>query len=361
MKKLLILSWLIVLISLFILQSVFQGESTIMKGISEDSAQTIRFEYPVEIVHLAVMGGQKIKQGEVVLKVRRNNLAASQAVLNQQLHELESRNQSEISSIQSEIKSLQAKKTAEQAVLDIQIHKLQTQFKANHKLLTDITGSYQSVAGISRSFREQLNVLKKQRIYLGISIQAQIDNLKEQFSNQDRPIFSQINELKERRSELQRQVTELVVTTDLSGQVGNILFTPGDTVDAFQPILTIHALYPKSVKAYIHENVYSQVKKGQQVWIVPTTLGASAIAQQGVVENIGNRIIDYPQRLKKNILVPSWGREVLIKLPAKNSLLLGEKVNISLEKPQPDILKKATAYYKKWFTINAIGTAYASN
>lgn len=192
--------------------------------------------------------------------------------------------------------------------------------------------------------------MKKQKSHAGKAIQAQIDNLNEQLKGESRPIYAQVNALKEQRSELDRQESELVVRAELTGKVGNILYKEGETIDAFQPILSIHALQPEFVKGYIHENVYNKVQANLKVWISSTTLGGNSFYYEGTVENIGNRIVEYPQRLRKSLLASAWGREVLVRLNDKSNLLLGEKVSIALERPQHSIIDKAAAYTANWFS-----------
>lgn len=140
MKKLLAFTWLGTLIALFVLQSYFKGETTVFFGLTDDSAQTISFEYPVEITELSVVEGKKVEQGSILLKVRRSNLVVKQAVLNEKIHELDARKQSSEALIRSEIKSLQSQKVAKKADLDIQIKQLQAKYTSNKQLLAKITG-----------------------------------------------------------------------------------------------------------------------------------------------------------------------------------------------------------------------------
>ena len=365
MKKLLALSWFSVLIALVALQSQFEGASTVFFGITDDSAQTISFEYPVDILDLTVIDGQKVDQGNVLLKVRRSSLVAKQAVLNERINELNSRETTSIAAIKSEIKSLLAKKAADQASLDVKIHKLLAQYRTNQKLLADITGSTVSANTARNPFQGQINELKKQRSFLGRSVQAQIDNLKDQLKNKDRPIHAKMNELRQKQTELDRQTTELVVRAQLAGRVGNVLYKSGETIDAFMPILSIHALSPERVKGYINENVYNQVMPGQKVWISSLALSSAAkgeaAAHIGIVENIGNRIVEYPPRLKKNVLVPAFGREVQIKLLDSDTLLLGEKVHIGLQPPKPSISNRAITYVTAFFNTYAKGYVYVAD
>jgi hypothetical protein len=53
---------------------------------------------------------------------------------------------------------------------------------------------------------------------------------------------------------------------------------------------------------------------------------------EGVISEIGSRIIEYPTRLRSNQNIPMWGRELFIKIPEQNNFLNGERVIVSLKK-----------------------------
>ena len=361
MKKLLATSWILVLIGLFFLQSQFKSESTFFLGITHDTGQAISFEYPVVIVDISVTDGQKVDQGKTLLKVRRRNLDSKQAILSEKIIELDFRNKSSKATLLAEVKSLQARKAAEQADLDVQIQKLKAQYRTNQKLLSDITGSKNIINTRDNPLFEQIAALKKQRRHVGRSLQAQIDSLRSQLKSNKRPIYAQMNELKQRRSELNRQVTELVVDADFAGQVGKVMYKAGETVDAFNSILTLHPMYPELIKGYINENVYNKVRAGDDVWVTSVALNGAATPYKGIVENVGNRIVEYPQRLKKSMMVPAWGREVLIRVEVGNDFLLGEKVNVGLQPPKPSLSKKVLAYLIDMISSYAGEAAYANN
>jgi len=353
MSKTLLAIWLSTLAGLLILQSSFEGKTTVFSGLTDDGGQTISFEYPVEILEMLVVEGKQVNKGDVLLKVRRSDLILEQAVLNEKILEFNSRNQTSIASIESEIKSLNAKKIAQKADIDVQIKQLQAKYKTNKKLLSDITGEKEIRRSLS-PLLDQIHVLKRQKAHVGKAIQAQIDHLNMRLNNVNRPIYAQINALKEQSSELSRQETELVVKADLSAKVGTVQYKPGERINSFQPILSIHALQPEFVKGYIHENVYNEVKAGQSVWVMSNTLSGSTLVEEGLVENIGNRIVEYPQRLKKNRLVAAWGREVLIRLKSRNNFMLGEKVRISLEPPTNSSMQEVVDTMLNWLNLGNI-------
>ena len=112
-----------------------------------------------------------------------------------------------------------------------------------------------------------------------------------------------------------------------------MLYKPGEQVPAFQPIVTIHSETARYVKAYIHEAVLNNVAIGQSVWVTSLANSGKVSPAQAVVESLGSRIVEYPERLRKNPLVSAWGREVVVRLDDRNKLLMGEKVVVGMSEP----------------------------
>jgi HlyD family secretion protein len=69
------------------------------------------------------------------------------------------------------------------------------------------------------------------------------------------------------------------------------------------------------------------VKVGQQVRI--ESLTEPKVTLIGTVTGVSSRIVEYPVRLRKISDLQMWGRQIIIKIPENNRLLMGEKVIIS--------------------------------
>ena len=331
-RKLLPIVWTLALGTLVLLSGILKLESTHFFGIADDHEQTISFSYPVEIVQTYAVEGAQVKQGTQILEVRRRDLGTKLVILDDQIQAIKTASYEEIASTRAQLESLRAQQAAELAEIDSQILTLLSEQQMNKKLLEEISGS--STRNASKSPLEtKINGLKDQRVHIENSLSAQIQNLEQQLNASIRPSDSKIAELEERKIEFQRQVTALKVNANLNGQVGSINYKPGETVAPYQPILTVHGASPKYIKGYIHENVFNEVSIGQNVWVQSKSSSTNKNSIPAVVESLGSRIVEYPVRLKKNMMVSAWGRETVIRLTGENSLLLGEKVLVSLTKP----------------------------
>lgn len=332
-RKLLPAVWIVAIAAIFLLSGILKLESTHFFGIADDHEQTISFSYPVEIVKTHTVEGAQVLQGRQILEVRRRDLSTQLDIIDDQIQALKTTTRVEIASTRAKLDGLKAQQAAELAEIDSQIKTLMSEQQMNRKLLEEISGSKSS--STSRSpLLTKIQGLREQRIHIEKSLAAQIENLENQLNATIRPSDSKLAELQNRKLEYQRQQTDLKVHAKFNGQVGSINYKPGEIVAPYQPILTVHGMSPQYVKGYIHENVFNEIVLGQKVWVQSNTNTTNKSPIQGVVESLGSRIVEYPVRLKKNLMVSAWGREAVIRLTTgRNNLLLGEKVIVSLENP----------------------------
>ena len=163
-----------------------------------------------------------------------------------------------------------------------------------------------------------------------------LNQLKEKhFLNKNNKIQdSRIAELIGRKAELKRQVDSLTVRAQFDGYIGSVSHHTGETVAPFQPILTVSRSKPEYIKGYIQESVISEISLNQHVWVRSVSRYDGVSEMKGTIESIGNKIVEYPLRLKRNPSISAWGHEVLIHLPAEHEFLFGEKVKVMLAAPQ---------------------------
>ena len=334
-KVILLLTWVFAICGAGFLTLTFDGKSRQFFGIAGSREQSISFQYPVEIMHIAVVEGEEVEQRTTLMKARRHDLASEQAIIEDNIDEITSRQREYLAASRAELESLRAQQQTKLVEIDTQIQSLESQYKLNINLMKDISGI--SVNPGNNNFSPLLTEvigLKEKRRHVKMSLQAQIDNIQEQLKTDIRPADAQIAELKKRKVELQRQAADLNVYAKFDGSIGSVLYKPGEQVPPFEPILTLYSSSPSYTKGFIHEELLNEVKVGQSVWVKSKCAVNEKQCVRGVVESLGSRIVEYPERLKVNPMVAAWGREAIIHLEDQNPFLLGEKILISLEKPK---------------------------
>ena len=333
MKKIIIpLALILALIGLFLLTSNLQQSTNYFYGITENQEQSVSFQDPVVVTDIKVIEGQIVEKGSILLTAQRDELGAEQDNFHSQLDVITARQSEQQAKLNAEIKVLQAQRKAEIAQINAQIRQLQSKNALNKKLFENITGAAPANTVGADVVKQELNGLRNTRKSVNRSFEAKINSLRMQIKASKGPVLVQKELIKKRLDEVNRQAKELTIRANFSGRIGSINIKPGEKIPAFQSILTVHGLYPKTAKGYILETVANDVHVGQTLWISSSN-GHKTEIIKGEVESLGNRIVEYPDRLKKNQAIKSWGREVNIRLPVNNTLLLGEKVQISFSLP----------------------------
>ncbi|VAW80474.1 hypothetical protein MNBD_GAMMA13-907 [hydrothermal vent metagenome] len=336
MNKLLPIAWLASIVVLAGLASLLQSESSHFFGITDNSEQTISFSYPVELVQNLVVEGIEVQQGQPILEVRRPDLSAKLTFIEDQIRAATALHEEMVVNTRAELMELRAQRATDIAELDVQIETLQARRIINGKLLEDISGN-EAQKPYTSPLTTEVRGLKAQREHLQDSFVAHIANLELQLATEADRFKTQIAESQNRKIDLERQLTDLVVRAKIGGRIGSVNYKSGEQIAPFMTILTVHSTAPQFVKGYIHENVYNQVSIDQTVWVQRFGTLEHDNPIQASVESLGSRIVEYPMRLKVNQLVSAWGREAVIRLPPATSLLLGEKVIVSMRSPKKNM------------------------
>ncbi len=357
MKKVVIpIALLLALLGMFFLTSSLQQSTTYFYGITENKEQSVSFQDPVVVTEIKVIEGQIVEKGTILLSAKRDELSVEQDKFNSQLDALNAQQHEEKAKFNAQINVLRVQRKAEIDQIGVQILQFQTKRQLNNKLFESITGRAPEKISGANMLQQQVKALQIKRNSVYRSFQAQIDSLVAQRNASKQPVFIQKEQIKKRLNEVNRQAKELTIRADFSGRIGSINIKPGEKIPAFQSILTVHGLYPKTAKGYILETVANDVHIGQTLWISSSN-GHKSEVIKGEVESLGNRIVEYPDRLKKNQAIKSWGREVNIRLPTNNTLLLGEKVQISFSVPSD----KGITFFRKLKEQSFIGPLINQN
>ncbi len=335
-RNLLTIVWVAALLGLIALNYAIVGKSASQfPGVASSREQAISFQYPVEVVRVVVVEGEAVQAGDVLLEVRRPDLDSELAIIENRMTEIKTRHLESTATTRARLESLRAKERERLAEIDTQIRTLESRHRLNLKFLGEITGDGEKGSATTEisPLVTEIEGLKRERDHVKKSLRAQIKNLERQLGANIRPADVQLAELEKRRDELVRQAEDLKVRAEFPGSVGSVIFKEGELVSPYSAIVTLHSPYPNYVKGYIHEDVINEVEVGQQVWVVPGRSEDAGGPIAAVVESLGSRIVEYPDRLKRNPRVSAWGREVVIRLPVDSSILLGEKVSVVLQNP----------------------------
>lgn len=138
------------------------------------------------------------------------------------------------------------------------------------------------------------------------------------------PLLVDIADSKREMDLIESRMKNLFVFAEVDGTVGAVNFKNGEKAPAFAPLITLLPMNPSYVNAFMNENLPNPLVVGQSVDVS----SSSGQTVQGIITQVGARIVPIPERLFRNPNLTAWGREVMIKIPPRNGFLLGEKVSI---------------------------------
>jgi hypothetical protein len=144
----------------------------------------------------------------------------------------------------------------------------------------------------------------------------------------ENPLEIQIQRLERELNMLLEEKNKLYIFSQVNGIIGSVLCKAGEQISPFESILTLHTKSPSYIKCFIHESASANLSVGRKVTVI--SLADSAYSVIGEVVGIGSRLVEYPRRLSRMLAVQTYGREVRVKIPEDNNLLLGEKVLVSI-------------------------------
>lgn len=316
---------------LWLLNGYYQKEVVLFYGFAETKETEINFNYAVTVGKIYVSPGQEVKQGMPLLDLRRTK---PKEVLEEQgykMDELRAEEQFWRSEQEGKLRLLETEKALKLAAIDNDIEKLEEQKKFQQSLYADLK-SVEPAQSDYQPLSSKINGLKNERDLLLQSIGEEVQSLKNGLKLGKNPYQIAIDRLAAQREfERANQVIDIQLTALEDGIIGNIHCKEAENIPAYRTLVTFYEPNPVLVKGYVHEDLILQVAVQDSFKIRSTK--DEAIVCYGVVTGLGSRIVEIPERLRKVADMKTYGREVLVSIPADNQFLQKEKVILEFLKP----------------------------
>lgn len=321
------LVWIGTLAATGIVTWVFHGDRTEFRGIAEDAKQIVSSEAAVEILAIDVQPGGMVAVGDTLVRLRNPELSLRIAEI---LHDIEDASgDANLNRAESQrrIAELRADYAARRSEYLGEIRTLEEQRQHNRSLVSGFramgiqTGDTSGV-----EFQDRIKALQQQIRVEEDGMRSQIALLEGSKGDMSRLASSRSQALRAELALLREEETRLVIRSVTSGAVDSINFRVGEKVSPFTPILTISGHRPTLVRGYVHEKVRTDLAVGDSVDV--RAVGMRKASVRGAVVGMGARIVELPPRMWKVPGYPMWGREVIVRIPAENPLLLGEMLDV---------------------------------
>lgn len=318
-----------VLITLFSVNWQYGNETFVFFGFAENKEMEIRVDHAGTVQKIHITPGNRVKKGDVLIEITRSDIGLTQSDLSHNIAKLESQMNMWELNVRSSINELEAQKSIKKADITAQIERIESEMAINESLVSDLTSVSVAKDKTGRGPQQvRLDGLKTELLLITQPIDVEIKKLRQELSAADNPIRIQIAKLKEEQVFVQKAEQKLTIYAPNNGIVGSVFCKNGEQFPSFRNLLTFYEETPTQVKAYVLESLILNVNMGDEV-----TVGSGLKTDQscnGIVVGMGSRIVEIPERLRRNPSFKTYGREIIIAIPANNNFLQKEKVILKL-------------------------------
>ncbi|MDR1759171.1 MAG: hypothetical protein LBR60_01445 [Fibrobacter sp.] len=321
-------AWILAVAAIVTFGYLFRGETIIFAGVAEASETVVSVQTAVEIVKVHVIPGQEVKNGDTLVELSRSDLAVRMNEVARELDIIEGRTHVSSASIDQRVAEVQADLATRKNALVFEINRLKSEYRHNQEITSKLSSLPKAApADSNNAMVMRIRNLEQELRMVEENARSQIRLLQGSKGLQKTSNASEAEALLRELEMLKKEQEELVVTAKEDWVVGAVNVRDGERASSFFPLLTLTKKAPSMIRGYVHETVYNQIQVGANVDVISSQAGGHRY--QGVVTGMSSRIVEFPIRLRKVPEFMIYGREVIIRIPEKNDLLLGEKVSIS--------------------------------
>lgn len=327
-QYILYLSLLPILYVIYSVQKSYSTDSPFFYGFAENKETELSHMENVSISEIFVTQGEAVAKGQILMKVERDILEQkliqtdfSKLDNSISVSELKGKLESELLAIDTELKKYKIS-------LNDRIEAIKYEDRTNRQIQAVMkTIEKEKSNQLSEKAKNQIKYLNDQsNAYIALK-QIEKENINRRLVAANASI--RLDKAKRDHSVgiIKTEFDELSIKAPANGVIGNIPTKRGEKVKSHTTLMTFYEENPTMVKGYVHESLLIHVNIGDSLTI-SSTLGENNTTY-GKVIGLGSRIVEIPERLRKNPTIKSYGREVFVQIPPNNGFLQKEKVSIN--------------------------------
>jgi multidrug resistance efflux pump len=299
-------------------------------GFAENNETSINLDHDLIVNRIFVKPGSFVKKGALLMEVTRTALDFKMTELNFSIAELESRDQWRAAEIKAKIEQLRAERSEKTGAIASEIRLLEAEYGLNQQVLRNLKsvefGDTSSTSSSKGPYATQLATLREKLLLSVEPIDKEISTLEKEFLLSGVPEKKQVDKLKEDINFYKKEQERLTIYAPSDGLIGYVHCKEGENIAAFTTMISFYEQNPNMVIGYVHESLSLKVQVGDSLRVVSILHPADQC--MGKVSGLGHRVVEIPERLRKIPELRSYGREVLIEIPANNRFLQKEKVQL---------------------------------
>lgn len=307
---------------LFVSIRFFRGTGHASVGVTNSAQYRIMSEKSGFVKSLAVVPGQQVKQGELLVELVSAELMMEIERLNHRIATLRSDQQEKRKLAASKVALIQAESGIKVEELNTDIAESEGDLILNRQIVQ--SQSIFSDSTTQRPVAMKIESLRKQRSREEEAAAIRIKDILHENELEQTLLSNQINLLERELDLLNQEKTKLSKFATTDGVVESVFVKDGEQVQGFTPLLTINPVHPTTVVGYL---------VGRKE-ILPVGSKVTVKSQDRPRNETAGKVIGYgsvvplPEILQKSTAVKAFGQEIFIEIDSDNQFAAGEKVLI---------------------------------
>lgn len=298
-------------------------------GFAENKETEINQDKNVLIKNIYTTPGAAVNKGDLLIDVSHSNIEEKDSRIGFDVQKSNILLENQLAELEIELHNLKEKHQTQIQNIDFQIQDLRQKMSNQNQLLEAIESiKIPKTVGENPAYAK-IAQLEKQKVNLATLFELEKKKKEASMASNRRLLSNQVQQLDAEKAFLDTLKSSLSIFAPSDGLIGNIHCKEGEHISSFRTLISFYERNPTLVKGYVHENLLLEVAVGDSL-DVKSTLHAERNSK-GLVVGLGTRIVEIPERLRKIPEIKTYGREVLIQIPANNSFLQKEKVMLNFQ------------------------------
>jgi HlyD family secretion protein len=290
-------------------------------GVTYSKGYKINADRSALVKTIAVVPGQQVKVGDVLIELTSFNLELDLDRLENRIATLQAERAEKSKLANSEIAYIKADLGIEIEKLNVAIIQTESELALNKKLSNEFS---EQELNENNPLKQKIDALKLQRTRYEEAIKIKIADILQETSTEERLLDNQVRLLEQEREMHLAEKNNLRKVAIVEGVVESIFVKPGEQVDAYSELLSVNPVHPTTVVGYL-VGKKNALPIGAEV--VVRSYENQRLTAQGKVIGYGS-VVPLPDILQKSTAVTGFGREFFVEISAQNSFANGERVLI---------------------------------
>ena len=299
----------------------FRGTGTASVGVTYSKGYKINADRSALVKTIAVVPGQQVKVGDVLIELTSFNLALDLDRLENRIATLQAERAEKSKLANSEIAYIKADQGIEIEKLNVAIIQTESELALNKKLSNEFS---EQELNENNPLKQKIDALKLQRTRYEEAIKIKIADILQETNTEERLLDNQVRLLEQEREMHLAEKNNLRKVAIVEGVVESIFVKPGEQVDAYSELLSVNPVHPTTVVGYL-VGKKNALPIGAEV--VVRSYENQRLTSAGKVIGYGS-VVPLPEILQKSTAVTGFGREFFVEISAQNSFANGERVLI---------------------------------